>query len=231
MGELTWTGNQWLSDLFDRLDDRLSDFADAMVDDARARAPIRKTTAGRRRGKASSFTPGEGKKTKSYQFGRVSLTGAEITAAAQRVGVPLFLSASIRRQKGKGELRIQERRPNRREKRSNYDVLVRRAYYKTTAGGDQVRNKLGNREAARTQRSRAKAEQAVLGEDARPGRLRRSITSENTTSGRVLRYTIRAGAPYARYVEFPTSKTRAQPFLLPALKNARSRFKPWMSGV
>jgi len=32
-------------------------------------------------------------------------------------------------------------------------------------------------------------------------------------------------APYSRYVEFPTHRTAAQPYLLPALKSARGRLK------
>lgn len=36
--------------------------------------------------------------------------------------------------------------------------------------------------------------------------------------------TVRSEAPYSRYVEFPTSRTAAQPFLLPALKGARGKY-------
>ena len=51
------------------------------------------------------------------------------------------------------------------------------------------------------------------------GTLRKSITaSEVERSGKQLHLTVRAAAPYAKYVEFPTVRTRAQPFLLPAFK-------------
>jgi hypothetical protein len=37
------------------------------------------------------------------------------------------------------------------------------------------------------------------------------------------RVSVRSEAPYSRYVEFPTSRTAAQPYLLPAFKAARGR--------
>jgi hypothetical protein len=57
------------------------------------------------------------------------------------------------------------------------------------------------------------------------GFLRKNIEAiEATQQGAVLSGKVVSKAPYSRYVEFPTSRTKAQPFLLPALKRARSRF-------
>lgn len=58
-----------------------------------------------------------------------------------------------------------------------------------------------------------------------PGRLRRSIQWDVDDEGNLLRRRVMATAPYARYVEFPTSRTAAQPFLLPAMKQARGKFR------
>jgi hypothetical protein len=43
-------------------------------------------------------------------------------------------------------------------------------------------------------------------------------------SGNRITVTITSHAPYSRYVEFPTRRTKAQPFLMPALKQSRSAF-------
>ncbi len=48
---------------------------------------------------------------------------------------------------------------------------------------------------------------------------------EATIEGNVVTATVRSEAPYSRYVEFPTRRTAAQPFLLPAFKVGRSRLK------
>jgi len=51
------------------------------------------------------------------------------------------------------------------------------------------------------------------------GTLRKSIRVVNARrTGNVIRKSVRADAPYAKYVEFPTHRTKAQPFLLPAFK-------------
>jgi HK97 gp10 family phage protein len=51
------------------------------------------------------------------------------------------------------------------------------------------------------------------------GTLRRSIKVVNPRrTGNVIRGSVRVTAPYAKYVEFPTHRTKAQPFLLPAYK-------------
>lgn len=42
-------------------------------------------------------------------------------------------------------------------------------------------------------------------------------------AGNRMVFTVRSEAPYSRYVEFPTSRTAAQPFMLPALKGVRNR--------
>jgi len=225
MGEVNIDFSQVKADLHESLDDRLADFAELIEDDARARAPVRKTTPGRRRGRLSAFSP-EGR-NQTYSFGRVTLSGEEITRAAQRLGVPLFLSMSSRRKAGKGPLLIRERRPGRRIKREN--TLVRRKVFKQLRQYSDSKYKESIRRIAGGTGRVTKAGRDE--EDVRPGRLRRSIYSERSGgSSMQIIYTIRAGAPYARYVEFPTSRTAAQPFLLPALKNARSRLKPWLKG-
>ena len=55
-----------------------------------------------------------------------------------------------------------------------------------------------------------------------PGTLKRSI-SLFRFEGIGVTYRIAATAPYAKFVEFPTRRTRAQPFMLPALKGIGSK--------
>jgi HK97 gp10 family phage protein len=55
-----------------------------------------------------------------------------------------------------------------------------------------------------------------------PGTLKRSIVAEQVTdAGPRITWRVAAKARYAKYVEFPTRRTRAQPFMLPAEKHMR----------
>lgn len=61
------------------------------------------------------------------------------------------------------------------------------------------------------------------------GRLRRDIEAmEPISTGKTVSVSVVSKAPYSRYVEFPTSRTAAQPFLRPALKQHRRRLKELM---
>lgn len=63
------------------------------------------------------------------------------------------------------------------------------------------------------------------------GRLRRSITLDDRSTGDKPRVSIVAGgeeAPYARFVEFGTRHAAAQPFLRPALKHVEGPYKSLM---
>jgi hypothetical protein len=57
------------------------------------------------------------------------------------------------------------------------------------------------------------------------GFLKKHIVVDTPTGEGDLRivFTVRSKAPYSRYVEFPTSRTAAQPYLLPAFKAARNK--------
>lgn len=56
------------------------------------------------------------------------------------------------------------------------------------------------------------------------GTLRKSIHATDVQRrGKKIVASVRAEAPYAKYVEFPTSRTKAQPFLLPAFKTFGTR--------
>ncbi len=58
------------------------------------------------------------------------------------------------------------------------------------------------------------------------GRLKASIESEGVVqSGDRTTVKVTAAAPYAMFVEFPTTHNAAQPFLLPALHGARGRLR------
>lgn len=58
------------------------------------------------------------------------------------------------------------------------------------------------------------------------GRLKASIESEGVIStGQGSTVKVTAAAPYAKFVEFPTTHNAAQPFLLPALHDNRTRLR------
>lgn len=60
------------------------------------------------------------------------------------------------------------------------------------------------------------------GQEDTPGELRDSLAAEPQDDGSVRVGSF--GVPYAKYVEFGTSKMRAEPFLRPALARARRAF-------
>jgi hypothetical protein len=58
------------------------------------------------------------------------------------------------------------------------------------------------------------------------GTLRKSIAARDAViAGESRTVTVESAAPYSRYVEFPTHRTAAQPFLLPALKLIRLKYR------
>lgn len=58
------------------------------------------------------------------------------------------------------------------------------------------------------------------------GRLKRDIEREQSQfDGKMVTGNVTSNAPYSRFVEFPTRRTRAQPFLRPALKAQQTRLQ------
>jgi HK97 gp10 family phage protein len=58
------------------------------------------------------------------------------------------------------------------------------------------------------------------------GYLRRNIVvGAPEGSGAQMKVSVVSKAPYSRYVEFPTRRTKAQPFMMPAIKQAKSNFR------
>lgn len=84
--------------------------------------------------------------------------------------------------------------------RGRYEMRTGRSiHYEPSAAGTQVRVQVG-------------------------GKLKASIGNEGVTeSGKGQRVTVSAAIRYAKFVEFPTIRTSAQPFLLPALHNERGK--------
>lgn len=104
--------------------------------------------------------------------------------------------------------------------------------YLTTRGRWEVRNairrgsllEIGPSILLNDPEARRKSE-ATAGQMTVGGRLRASIEFEDRSSGDIIRKSIIAGgksAPYAKFVEFGTRRSRAQPFLRPALKHAET---------
>lgn len=218
--------------ILDRLDTRMEIVASGIAADAAARCPVRKQRGDRRRGTRQAFLP-----KRQYTFGSVTLSTAEIARAAARVGRNLQFSAAARQEAYGKPLQIITRRPRRR--------ALSQAEWERRARQRARLLKLAQAQSAREARQRTRALkkassfQAQYGrhveaigryEDS-PGKLKRSIHVDNDSGGTQIRYAVRAdatrqdGQSYAKYVEFPTYKTAAQPFMLPALKAGKGRMK------
>jgi len=58
------------------------------------------------------------------------------------------------------------------------------------------------------------------------GFLRRNIVVGPLEGGEaIMKVSVVSKAPYSRYVEFPTRRTKAQPFMMPAIKQAKGNFR------
>jgi len=84
----------------------------------------------------------------------------------------------------------------------------------TAAGGHMKALLLEGAEAVA---ANARARVLTLKDEAGPSALAESIRVEETEDGAV----VSAGVPYAPYVEFGTQRVAAQPFLTPAMEEAR----------
>lgn len=219
MGEFTFNRSAFIEQLKDQLEERMEEFAGEVAREARQRAPIRKDPSDRRRRSQAMFEALEsplitGSRTYSaHKFGKVTVSAREFERAMLGLGIPVISVAAEARRRGR-KLAVQVRRHRRSAPAvENAKVLRRRPSQRNFNLGGYYKQ----------------ADRMAEYED-RPGRLKRSIIHNNTSEGNKVRFTIRAEAPYARYVEFPTSRTAAQPFLLPALKNARGKMVQRLKG-
>lgn len=221
-------------------EEALEEVADAIVADARARAPIRKVfkeTAGFRR-KFRSLTNQERNLAikraqaysgysdfqrrrsvsylRNYAKAEVPRRGSQNALVRSRTLRNLGTERAIRMQTG-GSAKVFHPRVDARRVRSGfvspsleplltsrgkYEVRKGRAIHREVLASGNVRVQIG-------------------------GRLKASINSEGgviqTGQGAVIKVT--AAVRYAKFVEFPTTHNAAQPFLLPALHDNRSRLK------
>jgi hypothetical protein len=176
----------------------LSDTADEILVMAKDLAPVRKQ--GRR--KKRTTTIGGVRAKHEFPVGRsrsVSVTGGQMYAAYKK------LSAN------KGTLTRAEFRQAK--------MFDRGAARKQVVSPEDYDERAAN---ASSGKPRGIARGSELG-----GTLKRGIERDKQVErvGTKLSVEIRSTAKYSRWVEFPTRRTAAQPFLLPAFKAARPRLK------
>jgi hypothetical protein len=179
-----------------------------------------------------------------YQFGQVSLSARRISKAAARIGINLGDSQAARLRKYGKTLEIIEVKKRRKSGQENVKVPRLRTYSERNPveqiGFTYSAKRMAKREADRAQlrasRSKGDFRRAIDANEAKPGALRASIHVMPAHVGSTIKFEIIAdarrpdGKSYARYVEFPTSDTAAQPFLLPALMNGKARAKRILLG-
>lgn len=202
--------------------------ANDLLDEAVALAPTRKNRKARGRTAKLSLTAkyrvggvgGRGRKA-------IQIQGAEIYKAAKRIGItPEQLRG--------GEIRVSHRQtqgtPGFRtagELRRGGRQLTAAAKAKgVSLGSEAFREHVANVKLNYKSRNAGRgAVPTSRGGLTFGGFLRRNIVLEETSDGDTIRFTVRSKAPYSRYVEFPTHRTAAQPFMLPALKRARGSYR------
>ncbi len=222
-------------EVYAKLDERMNTFAGTVMADAQRRAPARKNGS-RRKGTVRTFVPAG-----SYQFGSVKLTARQIGMAAARAGINLGVSLSVKRKiataKGvtnfpaAGELQVMTRRPNREHKavRAFEGRGIGSQAKAMRDGSARIGNGYMDIAVHSFKNRQAQKKQAALRKEARElGQgihLKDSFTVTNESDGNHIRYSVSAEVRHARFVEFPTSRTAAQPFLLPALMQGKTRMK------
>lgn len=211
--------------VYEAVDTRLEAMGGEIVRDAKNRCPVRKEKGDRRRGHRVVFLPGQ-----AYRFGNATLTAREIAVAADRLGINLGKSARARQRAGKGELELVTRRPRRR-------IPVREKLNIRYSDPAKKVRKINIRYLTNKEQSKYDRQvNAITSFEKTGGALRASIqVYRSSGNGTRITYTISAGdddqVDYARYVEFPTSRTAAQPFMLPALKSMQGRFQRRIAGA
>jgi hypothetical protein len=215
-------------------EDALEDVGDFVAADARRRAPIRKAfkeKAGFKR-RFRALTPLErALATRRAQNFYTNIQPNEFKRARAVAHIRNYGRAEVPRRGSANSLR--------NSRKARILGYSRRGRFSSTSGAFPVKRgfepgpTLGPMLTARGKyevRSGRAVHRHVLASGAMRlqigGALKASIGSEGvsqTPSGAQVKIT--AGIRYAKFVEFPTIRTASQPFLLPALHDARSRLK------
>ncbi len=213
-----------------------------VVADARRRAPIRKVFKERKgfRRKFRELTPNEKllaiKRATAY-YGAQSFKARQVTAHIRnyaKVQVPRQNSNnSLNRSRRLRVLGVVE--PNRGTfvPRTDARQVVNRRTGTIGFNSPSLNPLLTSRGRYEVRSGRAIHRVALPGGGSRVeigGKLKASIDSEGAiVTGEGATERITAAIGYAKYVEFPTVRTHAQPFLLPALQDSRQRLVKTMS--
>lgn len=189
----------------------LEQMGTAIVQKARAKAPVRKIyeeATGRKRGDRAS----EETVAAAIRFikNNKRLTATQRTSALYLLERHPENARLLSRRKGSVNQnrlrRLKSVQKRQLSAQGRYELKTRRAFV-TLEGG--------------TPEKGAKASTLLVG-----GRLKNSILkSMADREGNRMVLNVSATAPYALFVEFPTRHNRAQPFLLPALKESQQLFK------
>jgi hypothetical protein len=233
----------------ERAIDAVGRAAASVRDEARQRAPKRKAFYNNKgRYKKKTSTASLASFSMKIKGGRLS--GAEIMEAAGHLGIDLSPQQMVRLRRRPGDINsgssaegnaLRELRPRplltrggqrqvgfyaigkgaakRMNARARYDI---RTSTTGTRGGNPSRN-YANRNRGRgviTFEGPKGGTRYQYG-----GFLKKSIVVDNSDAdGDQPVSRVRSMAPYSRYVEFPTSRTAAQPYLLPAFKGLKGRY-------
>lgn len=209
------------------MEDAIDETADHVAAEARRRAPVRKV-----------FKEGRGYRPKIR-----GLTEAEKTTAIRRAE-RFYAGNEFKRRRAVAHIKHYARASSQR--RGSANALARSrglrllgteqgGRFRSTSGA--FRNRSGGYEPGErlspllTSRGKyeirsGRAVHVEAGKVKAGGRLKASIGNTGVVeTGKGVAATVEAAVSYAKFVEFPTIRTRAQPFLLPALQQEREAFK------
>lgn len=237
----SWNKQAVFATIYDRALGAATDIAQEIQRTAVLRAPIRKAFKGRRLKKVelADF---------KQKVGNAQYTGADLLEAAGHLGIPLDAHAAVQISRSRGanrtsfsgrrerrtiDGRTRYRRVTGLELRRVSAVRVREGKKIKTVGYIPDAKRLRKQSVLLTSRARRDIQlgRGVIsigrGRHQYGGYLRKHIELETVQSdpgSKVVHYRVISRAAYSRFVEFPTSRTAAQPFLLPSLKAQREKY-------
>lgn len=227
-GKLIFDSGKAMAIITERIKRGARNTAEDVLDEAIALAPSRKNRKARGHTEALGLTKkyriggpgGRGKKAQQIQ-------GAEIYKAAKRIGIT---AAQLRggriRTTGRSIQGAASSRTAGELRRGTAQIQAASAAKKLPVGSKEFQTHVERvRLNYRTRNAGRGATIRESGRIAFGGFLKKHIHLVDMSTEDVIRFSIRSEAPYSRYVEFPTRRTAAQPFMLPALKRARGSYR------
>lgn len=212
--------------------DGLDETADSVAREARQRAPIRKVFKERKgyRRKFRALTPVE--KARAIRRAQIFYASDPFKARAVSAHIQNYGRAELRRNGSANSLARSRTLRNlgtikggRFSPRVDATQVISRARGRVGYNSDMLNPLLTARGRYEVKSGRAIAKIPLPGGGTRVqigGKLKASIESEGVRqTGQGMAVKVTAGIGYAKFVEFPTVRTAAQPFLIPAMQDHR----------